>query len=362
MTAKCSSVLLLGTLLTLLGCRDGLGSDSSADDSRFAGQSFDKVVVIEGRGNDFLSYPLPFTRDPVSGDFFIPDLYQTTVFRVTTSGQIVGRYGRRGTGPGEYATPFPVSVIGDTLLVTNRGRGSIELFDLASTAFLATVPVAGLIATFADGPDDKLVGYLNTEVGKAWSFWRGGGDTTSLISPIPQSYQDSRALAATFPSTTAIMVGDNLLVGFQALPFVQIVSLDGEVLQTLEVPATRRRVYEGDLVRAMEEAKSGDERVMMTSALMDISRATDGRIGLVHFDAELRGETNYRAANAYLTRLTTDGTPECVDLPLFRGEGGMPHVLFVADTLYALHYNVDDDDQAEFWIGSYQWPDLPCVE
>ena len=96
--------------------------------------------VLLTLGEKYQSSPkysnLPFNRPQGvatarNGDIYVADgrRYNFCVHQFTASGQYVRSWGKKGSGPGEFAEPHSVWVLGDgTVMVGDRGNDRIQYF------------------------------------------------------------------------------------------------------------------------------------------------------------------------------------------------------------------------------------------
>lgn len=99
-----------------------------------AEQPVERLVAdtIVPAGSTLFSAPTELTVDG-SGHLFVTDWDAATIVVLDSSGSLVRKIGRSGSGPGEFQRPRGARIWGDTLRLLDDGNGRIAVFDLEGT-------------------------------------------------------------------------------------------------------------------------------------------------------------------------------------------------------------------------------------
>lgn len=74
------------------------------------------ATVLHETDSVFVGRPFGITLSP-RGDLFVSDGANWTVLQFDGAGRFVRSFGKRGRGPGEFTSPGPLTITGDTLVV-----------------------------------------------------------------------------------------------------------------------------------------------------------------------------------------------------------------------------------------------------
>jgi hypothetical protein len=346
-------VLALAALTMLAAC--GREDAGSASDRVLA--AADSVVLQEGDGA-FIGSAGHLAAGP-DGTVFVSDAMNAVVLRFGRDGRLVGSYGGRGSGPGEMETPVAAAVAGDSLLVVSDwGHSRLHVFSLATGRRVASVRHEGYPFTMAIHGDTVVTGVVNAGRGTALGAWPMFGGDVRYFAPLPAPYRASRHLAETMPYATAALLGDTVLFGLAADGDLFLVGMDGTLLDTVRVPAERRRGVPADVVRRFAADPDNAEIAAMVSVPVALHRLSDGRIAVLHQDLSVEGQT--LTAQPFLSILSADRRTACADLPLPPATEGRPVAAFAGDTLLSLETRLRGGTRAEHVLVRYDLGGFRC--
>lgn len=243
----CAGCDLLAALL-LSACGKSAGSSNGAPRLVLA----DSTVLAE-TDSVYLGKPTMMFLATPSGEVVIPDQVSDRLLRFDRQGRLVRAYGRHGRGPGELSGVNIMTMLVDSVLIhglfsrivgfnwsdgsaalSHRNRGNpsagvvlrdsvfFGIFDYAARQAVAVIPRRNLLS-----PDSA-------------SAVLGG----QMVPFFPEYIQYPEL--STFNNVLLAAWADTMLVGFGALPYFVRYRLDGQPIDTVVVPAKRRRGYSAD--------------------------------------------------------------------------------------------------------------------
>lgn len=324
--------------LVLLGLAAACGGDSNpglgapGDANAPTVVLRDSVVLEE---NDSLYLGDPAYLLPLSdGGYLVTDGMQARVLRFDASGRQAGVLGRKGRGPGEFASPFAVFERRDgTIAVADDELDRISVFD-ATHKLMFDVGTAAIVRDAAlIGSDVWLAG---TNQGEATGLTRWTKDSVLRSSlPIPDTYRAIPPLAGIHHAVQVDSWGDSLLVAFSGTSEIRVAGPDGVPVGQVTVPAVRRKgVTREALQKLANPATPFPEMFSAISALFGLHRRSDGSIVTVHFDQILDG--NAIESEVFVSLLSADRARACVDARVELVGETQPVIAFQGDTLLVL--------------------------
>lgn len=345
--------LVLAALAMLAAC----GRADGVLDGSAAMAATDSVVLQEGE-DAFIGSAGHLAAGP-DGTVFVSDAMNAVVLRYGRDGQVVGRYGGRGSGPGEMETPVAAAVAGDSLLVVSDWTSSrLHVFSLATGHPVASVRHEGYPFTMALHGDTVITGVVNAARGTALAAWPLHSGEVRYFAPLPAPYRASKHLALTMPYATAALLGDTILFGLAADGDLFLARMDGTLLDTVRIPAVRRRGVPADVVRRLAEDPDNAAIAAMLSVPVALHRLSDRRIAVLYQDLTVEGET--LTAEPFLSILSPDLRTACADLPLPRAADGRPVAAFAGDTLLSLETRLRGGTRAEHVLTRYDLAAIRC--
>lgn len=348
-----STVGALALMALTAGCA-GEGGGIGADGVLAATDS----VVLEEGDSAFIGSAVQLAAGS-DGTVFVSDGRNSVVLRFGRDGRLVGRFGGRGTGPGEMGTPIAAAVAGDSLLVVaDWDYNRLQVFSLATARPITSVRQEGYPFTMALHGDTVVTGLVNATHGTALGAWPMSGGEVRYFAPLPAPYTASIRLTHTMPFVTAALLGDTVLFGLAAHDDLFLSRMDGTLVGTVRVPAVRRRGVRTDIVQRLDADPNEAEEAAMVSTPVALHRLSDGRIAVLHQDITLEGET--RTAAPFLSILSADRREVCADIPLPPAADGRPVAAFAGDTLLSLEPKLRAGTRAEHVLTRYDLGALRC--
>src|SRR5687768_1123144 len=102
-TAGMAGVLAVALGFSLSACRDQATPGAAADGGGTPEVTPVFRLVLHETDTLFLSSPGDFGFEPADGSFYITDQFAGRLLQIDRTGQITRTYGRKGSGPGEFA-------------------------------------------------------------------------------------------------------------------------------------------------------------------------------------------------------------------------------------------------------------------
>jgi hypothetical protein len=330
----------------------------------------DSVLLAEA-DTLYLGNPYALAVDPYDGSFYISDFFADRVLRFGRGGQMVRTYGRSGSGPGEFHTPTLAWPI-DSLYVAaaDNDQHLIHLFARQTGEHVRSVPYAGRLGLTRPQVlgGGVWMASRNRGTGTSALRWDPRTDSVQYLIPLPDEYLASLRGLGRFASfhTTGVLAGwaDTVAVGMSGLNHVLLAGTGGRVLDTVAVPAVRRRGVPPDVVRVYEGDPNRPTRDLFrtSSMLAHLFRRPDGSLVLVHHDADLEGELpgGLTTARVFVSVVAPGRDRACVDAELPVSADARPIHGFRGDTLFLLDRRITAGERLQTWIVSYRIDTRGC--
>lgn len=348
--------------LALAACAAACGDARDPAGEAAAGRlvALDSVTLQE---NDtaYVGSPLHLTAAG-DGSLFVTDGLHNRVLRFSPAGALVRSFGGPGRGPGELADPVATALMGDSLLVVSEwGNRRASTFHVGTGAFVRSVRQEGLPFWMEARNDTVWVSGVNIPRKTVLATWAMTDDSMRYFGRVPQTYEQSPALMDFHPYATLARAGDRLFVGLSGHPMILVTRLDGTVIDSIAIPAVRRRGVPNDIVRRFERNPRGisnEEVASMASALIALHRLPGGELAAVHLDVTLNGKVI--TAEGFVSIVSADGGRACADTPVPLYKDGRPAVAFRGDTLIVVQQRVVSDTRAETVVQRYRVDTSAC--
>lgn len=294
---------------------------------------FSDSVVLEENDSLYLGEP-DYLAPLADGGYLVADGMQARVLHFDAHGRLLGVFGGKGRGPGEFASPFAVIERPDgSIAVSDAELDRISVFD-PSHELLFDVSTAAIVRDAAlIGPDVWLAG---TNQAEATGLTRWTADTVLRSSlPVPDTYRAIPPLAGIHHAVQVDSWGDSLLVAFSGTSEIMVAGPDGVPVDEVTIPAVRRKgVTREALQKLANPTTPFPEMFSAISALFGLHRRSDGSIMTVHFDQVLDGKAI--ESEVFASLLSADRTRACVDAPVALVGETQPVLAFRGDTLLVL--------------------------
>ena len=356
---------LLGALL-VGGCGPDAADGTGGGPALLA---IDSVRLVEA-DTLYLGNPFSLAVDPWDGSFYVSDAYANRVLRYARDGRLAARYGRPGSGPGEFAAPNLAFALDDsTVAAADQYQKRFHLFDRASGALRRSIPYEGRLGmTIPVAVDGVLwAPSRNPATGTAALAWDLRTDGIRYLPALPAEYLRSlerRGRYAAFYSTGTLAAwADTLLVGMSGRNDLVLYHASGRPLDTVDVPVARRRGVPAGLQRRVDEDRDLEQDALfrLASLLYHVHRTPDGSLIVVHRDADLEGEFpgGLITARPFVSIVAPDRRRACVDAELPVSADARPIEGFQGDTLFLLDRRIAND-RLETWIVKYRVDTAGC--
>jgi hypothetical protein len=349
-TAGMAGVLAVALGFSLSACRDQATPGDAADGGGTPAVTPVFRLVLQETDTLFLSSPGDFGFEPADGSFYITDQFAGRLLQIDRNGHITRTYGRKGSGPGEFAQINLMFSRGNELYV-NEGRQSVfHVFDRHTGEVQRGHRHPGIFRDVRVVGQTAWMGMQNSTHGTAVARWDLDSDHVRYMIPLPREYRESQPLAGIFSSVFVVPWADTLLVGYAGSDDLQLATQEGALVDTVRLPVRARRGVPEDIVRRLPKLQ-WPEMIASASSLFGLARLPDGQFGAVHLDQVVNG--NSFTAEGFVSVLSADRRTACVDgmLPLTKDTS--PRVLFRGDTLFVLQQRLTEAERPETSITGF---------
>lgn len=352
------AAVLWAALATLvLTAVPGCGDDSSAARTQEPLVLLDSVVLQEADSSLIgeLSGVVAFNRGVLVAD------RRAGVLRAyNRSGALQRVYGRRGSGPGEWARgPRLFFGDGDTLAVATDGAQT-RWFALPSGNPLGAQPNPGVLALTASargivyGVIDRERGTSLREMGWDGRELRRGGHVPEFAA---RSVLVSQMISM---PAVALLPGDSVVMAFQGSDYLFFGTFEGSSYDSVLVPAHRRR---GALRKLLAQVNDQDPSTVGPALYQPSYPAVmapiagGSAIAVVYLDMTFI-ENRRMTGRPYISILVRE-RGVCSDIEVGGSPDPLPSVAFQGDTLLVLTQEVRETTSTTV-LRRYHVRPLPC--
>ena len=306
-------------------------------------------VVLRETDDHYLGQPVSLI--PVGdGSFLIADGFSNSVLHFDSRGRYQRTFGQKGEGPGEFGFVSAAGfVAGDVVGIGDDRVFELELFDLRSAAHIGAVQMSALVDDYVVRGDTIWFGGVNkenwTSVGSAELddlvavASSGGGDGT-ILSPnrigVPRIYMENEVVMGMLAGVSLDVHEGVSVVGFAASPALVIASSSGAVLDSLAVPASRRRGLPEEELLALERGSGYTDIYGRMSILLKVSHDSLGYIHTVHQESDYDPETRQMRGTFFVSSVRADGTQPCPDTFVPTADAGLAELTLQGGRLHVL--------------------------
>ena len=331
-------------------------------------------VLLEASDRIHLGNPFSLVVDTLDGSFLVSDFFEDQVLRFGRDGRVVQTYGRPGPGPGEFSDLGPTFVLDDSVIVAADHRRKVfQMFSRDDGDFLGAYRYSGRIGLGVSVTARGVV-FASRDLAKRTiaAVWPYPDSAIAYVVPLPEPYARSATrqdggigrFAAFHSMGSVVAWEDTMLVAMSGLNEAYLATTAGRVLDTLHVPAARRRGVPDDIQQQMDDWGFRSAGFELSSATIGFHRLGSGEIVVIHHDEVLEGvqPTGTISGDIYVTVVARDRKTACVD-------GLAPHwtemraVHTVArDTLFLLDRRLNaSEDGLETLVRAYRIDTEGCA-
>lgn len=168
----------------------------------------------------------------LQGRIYVSDIKAGQIFIFGPAGDFLGKFGRRGQGPGEFNIPGRVLLKGDQLAVLDPGNTRIQYFS-AEGRFVSSSRLAKNYVDMAIAKDGTIYGVTaRKQPGDMIDALGTEGDTLFSFGRLPDALERG---PGPFRSMLAMSPKDELFVAYWFAPIVQVYSAGGELRAVFEI-------------------------------------------------------------------------------------------------------------------------------
>ena len=321
-------------------------------------------LVLEETDEHYIGDPVALFVAP-DGSLLVSDGFAETVLRYDAAGRLVGQWGGRGGGPGEFGHLGSVGFVAATVAGFLDETGKLELFALRGDAHLGSLrlDVNNRPSSFAVRGDSLWFAGISPVSSATFGAIAirdlvdaasADGQTPPIVlgrGTAPAPYSESHALARTL-SHAFLDVGDGDVVGFTGSPFLLRTDRLGDVVDTVWIARGSRRgepdedeffkAMRGDLPRSQEEMRSWMfDFFASVSLVRALSRDDAGNVYTLHQDSDRDDAGSMTGVKLYATASRFDGDRGCADTLIPTSDVGAPIPFLRGRTLWILERRLE---------------------
>ena len=361
-------------LLLCAGCTAEPGGRASREATGPSVVPVDSIL-LEETGRFYIGNPFSLVPDTTDGSFLISDFFEDRILRYDRAGRLLQTYGRPGPGPGEFSDIGAAFILNDSIVVgADDERKILQLFSRADGTYLRSYRFQGRLGvtnySMVDGvvvfPSREIVGLTSVAI------WRYPDSEIDYVVPLPAEYVRSAMrpdgyvgrFAAFRSRGSAAAWPDTIISAMSGLNEIFLSTWDGQVVDTLDPPAVRRRGVPDDIQQLLDSYDFRGRPHEVSSGLEGLYRMSDGAIVVFHHDATLEGEQPHGTitADIYLTVIAPDRKTACVDALVPHFKALRPIHTVVRDTVFLLDRRLNEaEDGLETWVRMYRIDTSECT-
>ncbi len=303
----------------------------------------------------YVGQPGNFAVDP-HGDYYIIDRLSSNILVFSPEGTPRVAFGGPGQGPGEAPTPTLVLFPNEsTIVVTDFGEQRADVLDRATKAFVRRLRTDGYVVSGEVKAGTIWLGLYSQAKRTGVGAWNLATDSIRNLVPLPEVYAPGSQVAASQVGVQVAVAGDSLLVGFTAVEPILVADRDGRVIDSLVIPAVRRRGYPPGWTEIRDFAQA----VSSKSTLRWLRRRTDGSFFVVHYDQVF--DRNALTGKIFVSVLSPDLARACVDAPVPTSGEVRAAVFSMGDTLFVLDQRSGSGSRLQTSVTRYVLDTSKCA-
>jgi len=332
-------------------------------------------VLLDETDRFYIGNPFSLVPDTTDGSFLISDFFEDRILRYDRDGRLLQTYGRPGPGPGEFLDLGAAFTLNDTIVVgSDDERKLLQLFSRTDGTYLHALRYQGRLGVDTYTVVDGAVVFPSREIAGLTSvaIWRYPHDHIDYVVPLPDEYVRSAIrpdgyvgrFAAFRARGSVVAWPDTIMSAMGGLNEIFLSTWDGQVVDTVDPPAVRRRGVPDDIQQRLDSYEFRGNAHEISSGLEGLYRLSDGATVVFHHDATLKGEPPHGiiTADIYLTVIAPDRKSACVDSLVPHFKALRPIHTVVRDTIFLLDRRLNErEDGLESWVRMYRIDTSGCT-
>ena len=322
---------------------------------------FRDSIVLEETEEHYIGNPLALFVAP-DGSLLVSDGFAETVLRYDATGRLVGHWGGRGGGPGEFWNLGGVGFVTDSVAGFLDERGKLELFTLTTGAHHGSVRVDFVYnrpSSLAVSGDSLWIAGMNREswatygviaVGDLLDATRAREQAPPITldrgtAPVP--YRESHVLAGSLSIAFIDAGGRDVVLGFTGSPFLLRTDHEGMVTDTVWIGKRLRRgeLDEDGFLEVMRDNQPESQQESRSwlfnffssvSMVRGLSRDGAGNVYTLHQDSDFDEGGTMTGVKLYVAVSRFDGDRGCADTLIPTSDVGAPIPFLRGRTLWIL--------------------------
>jgi hypothetical protein len=333
-------------------------------------------LVLEENDTLYLGKPeMGFVVDD-SGDIYVADEFWNRLIRFRPDGRIDRVFGRAGSGPGEFRSTTPATIVFDTLVIQGSA-GRLKVFNRNTGQFYFERAFGrGVLGEGRRQGDRLVLALFDFASGRGVLSWPlteflghnlepTANPPSSNMVQMPPEYTDYPGLRD-FGSTAIALWADTMMVGFDGVDYLVVYRADGTPVDTIDIPARIRHGITAATLAAFGKGKQPtlEQDVNAFAQFVNLWRLPNGETLLLYRQDRviMTGTHPKFFGDAFLTLLASDRRTACVDTSIPFPGAESPRISVHGDTLLALDQIASGRDslRSVSVIRKYQVSDDHC--
>jgi hypothetical protein len=307
-------------------------------------------LVLDENDTLYLGKPeMSFVVDD-SGLIYVADEFWNRVVRFRPNGRIDRVFGRAGSGPGEFRSTTPATIVFDTLVIQGSS-GRLKVFNRNTGQFYFERPFArGVLMDGQRQGDHVVLALYDFASRRGVLSWplddllhsnpeAGAAPPSANLVDLPPEYLRYPGMQD-FAATGVALWADSMMVGFAGLDYLVIYLSDGTPVDTIDIPVRIRRGVTPATLAIFSKGKSPSlqQEVGALAQFIRMWRLGNGETLLWYQQNRVvqSGTQVKFLGDAYLTLLAANRRSACVDTRLPFPGSDWPRLAVHGDTLLAM--------------------------
>ncbi len=277
-----------------------------------------------------------------NGDFLIADRQRGTIVRHGHDGRHIAEIGRRGNGPGEWASgPFGIYHYDDSTLAVSDGA-LIKVFPLVRPTDAWTRTQSPMAAAFTAVDGAILTRRIDRDRRSTLARFRSATDSLEYGGPFPSQVGRNRMVDMMLVwVAAAALPGDSLAVFTAGSDYLFVGPFAGPY-DSLHVPALTRRGAMSDVLAAVrdDDPDSGLKAAYQASFPFGVHRlGPTHAVAILTLDQEFKGDRMTGALNVAVANLAARTV--CGERRVPVESDPMPWATVDGDSLFVFSHEID---------------------
>lgn len=352
-------VTLVASNVLMFACMPGDSGSSVGSSPTVA--LIDSLVLLEN--DSFFVGEASGFATLSDGTFLVSDKRNGTLHVVGSDGSRLQSIGRRGNGPEEWSNGPNVLVIAGDSSVIVGDAARLKVLQPHSGRWLWERPKAPGTIPVAFGNGRMFINRIDRSRKTSIEAVTGPSDSAVSGGPFTPLMEGSPIISQLFSFLDVVPLdGDTIAVAFENSNDLFVGPFPHGPFNRIPIPVVRRRGALEDLLAQIDERiPSTIERVAYQSSYpLELARVeSTGNVALVSIDRSMI--SGRMTGSLFLSVVDPHTGRACVDAPVSVPSDPLPHVAFMADTLFVLSQDEDKQGKPRTIIRKFEVSDANCT-